>query len=140
MHSRRQTRSPTGEPRSKASENRKETTRWSSILALVTLFVVFFYIIFVYDWYNIPSKSLTGMVPTSDIIRFKTPLGDIRVVVRPDICPNTVDHFVKLIQMNFYKGCGFYRAEKGFVLQGGGTTVDKQRKESPLPNIPFEYG
>ena len=42
--------------------------------------------------------------------------------------------------MNFYEGCSFYRAEKGFVLQGGATRTDGTQKTSPLPNIYFEHG
>ena len=55
----------------------------------MTLFVVFLYVVFVYDWYDTPQK-MTGVVSPTDIIRFRTEHGDIRVVVRPDVAPKTV--------------------------------------------------
>merc|ERR1712137_337325 len=135
----RQTRSPLGEPRSKDSPDRQQATKWSSLVALLTIFVVFIYVAFVYDWYGEPSK-VQGVVPVEDIIRFKTKYGDIRVVLRPDRAPQTVEHFKRLVDLHFYDDCVFYRAERGFVLQGGARQADGTIKKSPLPNINFEYG
>lgn len=94
MHSRRQTRSPERDPRSKASENRKDTTRWGSILALATIFIVFIYVLLTSDtWYvpkQIQDQKGVGIVDPGDIIRFRTSYGDIRVVLRPDVAPRTV--------------------------------------------------
>ena len=81
------------------------------------------------------------------IVRISTPYGIIRVRLRPDGAPNhvrthtqsvqhivpisiglmrccvQVAHWVKLIQMGHYDGGTFYRAEKGYLLQGGAQYV-----------------
>jgi len=45
------------------------------------------------------------------------------------------------VQMGAYKGCCFYRAEPNFVLQGGLSGVDGQKKPYPFANrpVPLEY-
>ena len=87
MHSRRQTRSPLGEPRSKASPDRKVTTKWSSVAALVTIFALFVWVMIAFDWYGPPSRV---SVPSGDAIRFTTEYGDVLVLLRPDFAPRTV--------------------------------------------------
>ena len=51
-----------------------------------------------------------------------------------------VAHFKQLLEMNFFDGSTIYRAEKGFVLQGGPTMLDGSKKPSPLKNLMFEFG
>eukprot|EP01063_Lacrimia_lanifica_P008353 TRINITY_DN1540_c0_g1_i2.p1 TRINITY_DN1540_c0_g1~~TRINITY_DN1540_c0_g1_i2.p1 ORF type:complete len:269 (+),score=98.79 TRINITY_DN1540_c0_g1_i2:81-809(+) len=52
------------------------------------------------------------------------------------LAPGTVDNFVKLVEAKFYDGCTIYRAEKNFVIQGGGG--GKARKPSPFKPIKLE--
>jgi hypothetical protein len=51
-----------------------------------------------------------------------------------------VAHFKELVRARFFDECGFYRAEKGFVLQGGARLADGSTKESPLMSLLFESG
>src|SRR3990167_1825649 len=88
----RRGRSPVGSPRSKAAENRKDTTRISSIAALATIFIVFLYVMFIY--YDDEPTRFATVVNPNDIVRFTTEYGNIRVVLRPDIAPRTVDFFL----------------------------------------------
>ncbi len=47
--------------------------------------------------------------------------GDIiKAELYPDIAPNTVENFVRLIKGNFFDGLIFHRVIKGFMIQGGG--------------------
>lgn len=46
--------------------------------------------------------------------------GDIVVVLRRDIAPNTVENFKKLVAEGFYTGTVFHRVVENFMIQGGG--------------------
>ncbi len=45
--------------------------------------------------------------------------GDIVVRLRPDIAPETVKNFQKLVADGFYNGLTFHRVYKNFMIQGG---------------------
>lgn len=46
--------------------------------------------------------------------------GDtIKAELYPDVCPNTVNNFISLINHHFYDNVGFHRVINGFMLQGG---------------------
>lgn len=48
----------------------------------------------------------------------------------PEVAPITVENFVKLIKEDFFAGLIFHRVIKGFMIQGGGYTVDGFQKEA----------
>ena len=56
--------------------------------------------------------------------------GIIKAELYPDTAPITVENFVKLIEDNFFDGLIFHRVISGFMIQGGGYTVDGQQKEA----------
>eukprot|EP01006_Ploeotia_vitrea_P062652 TRINITY_DN84184_c0_g1_i1.p1 TRINITY_DN84184_c0_g1~~TRINITY_DN84184_c0_g1_i1.p1 ORF type:complete len:163 (-),score=13.72 TRINITY_DN84184_c0_g1_i1:170-658(-) len=64
--------------------------------------------------------------------------GNIKIKLRPDAAPKTCETISKLATEGHYNGCVIYRAEPGFVIQGGmhGPGV---RKESPYGKLPLEY-
>ena len=55
-----------------------------------------------------------------DIIAiFETSLGEIRAVLYPDAAPMAVNNFAGLARTGYYDGTVIWRAEYGFVVQGG---------------------
>ncbi len=54
------------------------------------------------------------------IVTIEMENGDvIKAELYPDIAPNTVANFVRLVQDGFYDGLGFHRVIPGFMIQGG---------------------
>ena len=49
----------------------------------------------------------------------RTTRGNIRLTLRPDLAPATVDAFLKLAERTFYDSIKFHRVIPGFVTQGG---------------------
>lgn len=45
--------------------------------------------------------------------------GEIRLVLYPEIAPNTVSNFISFASKGFYDGLLFHRIIKGYVLQAG---------------------
>ena len=54
----------------------------------------------------------------ADVI-IKTDFGDVRFSLLPDIAPETVRNFSKLVKSGFYNGTLFHRVIPGFMIQGG---------------------
>ena len=48
-----------------------------------------------------------------------TSLGDITVALEPDLAPEHVRNFLKLVQTDWYDHTTFHRVVPGFVVQGG---------------------
>ena len=46
-------------------------------------------------------------------------LGAIEVELYPEIAPNTVEHFLEVVESGFYDGTRFHRVIPGFMIQGG---------------------
>lgn len=63
--------------------------------------------------------------------------GEIDLELYPDIAPETVDNFVKLVNEKFYDGLIFHRVIKDFMIQGGGYDADMTVKEAG--NITGEF-
>ncbi len=57
---------------------------------------------------------------TSPTVRFKTNLGDIDVVLTPDVAPATVANFLNYVNKGAYNNSVFHRSVSGFIIQGGG--------------------
>jgi peptidyl-prolyl cis-trans isomerase B (cyclophilin B) len=45
--------------------------------------------------------------------------GEIRIALRSDVAPKTVENFTKLATTKFYDGTTFHRVIPGFMIQGG---------------------
>ena len=56
--------------------------------------------------------------------------GIIKAELYPETAPITVENFVKLIEDDFFAGLIFHRVISGFMIQGGGYTVDGVHKEA----------
>jgi uncharacterized protein (TIGR03437 family) len=65
--------------------------------------------------------SLFGQTSTSaPTVRFKTNLGDIDVLLTPDVAPATVANFLNYVNRGAYNNSIFHRSVPGFIIQGGG--------------------
>ena len=45
--------------------------------------------------------------------------GIIKILLRDDVAPISVDNFISLANKGFYNGLTFHRVIKGFMIQGG---------------------
>ena len=81
-------------------------------------------------------KGYAQQSSTHPMAKMTTSLGDITIELYQDKAPETVDNFLEYVDSGFYDGTIFHRVIPGFVIQGGGLTVDMQRKatRSPIPN------
>lgn len=69
----------------------------------------------------------------SPVVRLQTSHGEIRLELRPEQAPKTVENFLAYVRDGFYDGTVFHRVIPGFMIQGGGYTADYQRKETRAP-------
>ncbi|NOX97339.1 MAG: peptidyl-prolyl cis-trans isomerase [Nitrospirae bacterium] len=68
-------------------------------------------------------------------VRFETNRGVIVLELYPQEAPKTVENFLRYVRDGFYDGTIFHRVIKGFMIQGGGLTVDMQRKPTRKPIV-----
>lgn len=76
------------------------------------------------DFSNVDISKVSESETETDyvIINVKIGDGDIRpIVIRlyPDVAPETVKNFKKLVSEKFYDGIIFHRVIEGFMIQGG---------------------
>jgi cyclophilin family peptidyl-prolyl cis-trans isomerase len=71
--------------------------------------------------------------PGNPIAVVSTSMGDITVELFKDRAPASVANFLQYAQEGFYTGTIFHRVERGFVIQGGGYTVDLVEKTTRAP-------
>ena len=45
--------------------------------------------------------------------------GNIKIELYPEIAPNTVNNYIRLIKKGYYDGLIFHRIIRGFMIQGG---------------------
>ncbi|HVR70550.1 MAG TPA: peptidylprolyl isomerase [Vicinamibacteria bacterium] len=67
--------------------------------------------------------------PAGPVVSLVTSLGEIRIALRPDKAPLTVDNFLKYVKSGHYPGTIFHRVIPGFMVQGGG--MDAKLNEKP---------
>lgn len=67
------------------------------------------------------------------MIRIHTSKGDIHLQLHAEAAPTTVKNFLKYIQEGFYNDTIFHRVIDGFMIQGGGMTVDMNTKTTHTP-------
>jgi cyclophilin family peptidyl-prolyl cis-trans isomerase len=71
--------------------------------------------------------------PPGPVVSIVTSLGEIRVALRPDKAPLTVDNFLKYVKAGHYTGTIFHRVIPGFMIQGGGMDAKMQEKATRPP-------
>lgn len=67
------------------------------------------------------------------MIRFHTTHGDFTVELFEKEAPVSVENFLKYVDDGHFDGTIFHRIVPGFVIQGGGLTVDFQPKKTRPP-------
>jgi cyclophilin family peptidyl-prolyl cis-trans isomerase len=65
-----------------------------------------------------PFKDATVEQMRRDVL-IRTSLGDITVSMSPDLAPEHVRNFLKLVESGWYDHTAFHRVVPGFVIQGG---------------------
>jgi cyclophilin family peptidyl-prolyl cis-trans isomerase len=65
-----------------------------------------------------PFKDATVDEMRKEVI-LRTSLGDITLTLDPDLAPDHVRNFLKLVQTGWYDHTAFHRIVPGFVIQGG---------------------
>ena len=63
----------------------------------------------------------------------KTNLGNIEIELYPDKAPQTVENFLQYAKDGHFDNTIFHRVIPGFVVQGGGFTVDFKQKPTRAP-------
>jgi peptidyl-prolyl cis-trans isomerase A (cyclophilin A) len=82
-----------------------------------------------------PQQTPAPLSPASGnpVAVISTNMGDITVELFKDRAPVSVANFLQYANEGFYSGTIFHRVERGFVIQGGGYTVDLVEKRTRPP-------
>ncbi|MGH7994546.1 MAG: peptidylprolyl isomerase [Limisphaerales bacterium] len=66
----------------------------------------------------------------SELAHITTTEGELVIEFWPEVAPNTVANFKKLVSQGFYDGTCFHRIIKGFMIQGGDPLTRDASRES----------
>ena len=66
-------------------------------------------------------------------VELKTNMGVITLELYADKAPKTVENFLQYVKDGHFKGTIFHRVIPGFMIQGGGFTVDFAQKKTRAP-------
>lgn len=69
-------------------------------------------------------------------VRLDTSMGPITLALADKQAPKSVENFLAYVRDGFYNGTIFHRVIDGFMVQGGGFTLDFAQKSTraPVPN------
>lgn len=95
-------------------KNKKLTV---SIIALIFVLILGGFL--VYGYYQKATFKLQRPIVSMEIENY----GTIKIELYPDMAPNTVKNFIKLINEGYYNGLTFHRVEES-LIQGGDTAGD----------------
>lgn len=68
-------------------------------------------------------------------VLIKTNFGNIKVQLNAQKAPKTVANFLHYVDSGFYKNTLFHRVIPGFMIQGGGLTVNMTKKPTFPPIV-----
>ncbi len=66
----------------------------------------------------------------NEVAAIKTTHGEMVIAFWPEVAPQTVENFKKLVRQGFYDGTAFHRIIKGFMIQGGDPLTKDPAAES----------
>ena len=72
-------------------------------------------------------------------VELRTNMGSITLELFANKAPKTVENFLQYVRDGHFKGTLFHRVIPGFMIQGGGFSVDFVQKQTRAP-IPNEAG
>lgn len=84
-------------------------------------------------WRTVETEKLRERSEARPHVALETNMGTIIIELFEDAAPVTVENFLEYVESGFYEGTIFHRVEPGMVIQGGGFTVDLERKETRPP-------
>lgn len=70
---------------------------------------------------------------TAPQVLLETSLGKITIELNPEKAPQTVTNFLQYVESGFFNETIFHRVIPGFMIQGGGFTLDMEQKETKAP-------
>lgn len=80
-----------------------------------------------------PAPAPTVPAPGNPVAVISTSMGDVTIELFKDRAPVSVENFLRYASEGFYEGTIFHRVVRGFVVQGGGYTVEMQEKPTREP-------
>ncbi len=75
------------------------------------------------------------MKSETSLVKLQTSMGNIVLELNAQAAPVTVKNFLGYVEDGFYDGTIFHRVMPGFMIQGGGFTVEMEEKETREPII-----
>ena len=80
--------------------------------------------------------STSLFAQTNPVVEMETSAGSIKIELRPDLTPITVENFLRYVDNGYYDGLIFHRVISGFMIQGGGFDSDMVQKSTydPIKN------
>jgi cyclophilin family peptidyl-prolyl cis-trans isomerase len=89
-----------------------------------------------------PAQEVAAPVPVADtanmLVLDLSNGGEVRILLRPDKAPNSVERIKLLTRRGFYNGLSFHRVIEGFMAQGGDPKGDGTGG-SDLPDLKAEF-
>ena len=80
-----------------------------------------------------PKPVPAGPVVALDVAQGRTALGTITIALNPEKAPISVRNFLAYLRAGHYDGTIFHRVIPGFMVQGGGFTIELEEKPTRPP-------
>ena len=91
-----------------------------AVLAYIALILVIGVLVYMaYGYYQKQTMEVKNPIVTMEIENY----GTVKMELYPEMAPNTVRNFIKLINEEYYNGLTFHRVEES-LIQGGDKAGD----------------
>ena len=77
--------------------------------------------------------QIEPMTETKISVKMTTSHGTIDIELYPDAAPKTVENFLRYVESKHFDGLIFHRVIAGFMIQGGGFTLDMEQRATQPP-------
>jgi len=82
---------------------------------------------------KVDKMSKTPQKENGYVVVLETSLGSIEIELNKEKAPITVENFLNYVTSGAYDGTVFHRVIDGFMIQGGGFTIDGKKKSTNPP-------